>query len=72
MSPPGEIRVVNPESRAVFRAHPTGLYAPMKDAFQYRVKIPGVELSLVTIDVTSRELRAFLFDGQPIPVKPVL
>ncbi len=71
MSPPGEIRVINPVSRVVFKARPTGLYAPSKDAYQYRVMLPGIEESLVVIDVTTAELVEFMFDSEPIPVKPV-
>lgn len=66
MSPPGEIRVINPESRAVFRARPTGLYAPSKDAYQYRIEKP---FDLVVLDITTAELVGFMFDGKPIPVK---
>lgn len=72
MQPPGEIRVMNPDSRAVFRAHPTGYYAPFKDAYQYRVKIPGVEISFVVIDIPTRELRRYLWTKKPIPVAPLL
>lgn len=71
MSPPGEIRVINPQSRAVFKAHPTGLYSRERNVFQYRVDIPGIDISFVVIEVTSAELTNFLLNGKPIPVKPV-
>jgi len=47
------------------------LYNLAKDAFQYRVQIPGVILSLVVIDVTQRELREFVKTGKPVLIHPV-
>lgn len=68
MQPPGTIRVINPDSRAVFEAHPTGIYSPANDTFQYRVEPP---YSLVVLDIPTSELRHFILFGNPIPVRPL-
>lgn len=81
MIPPGEIRLINREGKK-FTASPSTrinakgetewLYNPFKQAFQYRVNIPGVLISMVTVDVTERELRKYLQNGTPVVIRPVL
>lgn len=46
------------------------LYHPAKQAFQYRVIIPGVDVSFVVQDVTERELRHHLLTGTPVLLRP--
>jgi hypothetical protein len=78
MTPPGEITVVNIDGRR-FKAIPSRrnglggaeyLFNPSKDAFQYRVQIPGIILSMVTVDVTKRELQEFVKTGKPVLIRP--
>jgi hypothetical protein len=78
MIPPGEITMVNLDGD-VFRARvsrrngfggPEFLYNPAKQAFQYRVIIPNVEVSMVVVDVTERELRHHLLTGTPVLIRP--
>jgi len=71
---PDQIRMINTETKAVFWAHPClslngcYLYDPMKDAYRYRIEIPGVEVSMIVVNVTDRQLRDFLRTKIPIPV----
>lgn len=80
MTPPGEIVMMNREGK-IFRAHvcerrnpvtneQEWLFNPIKRTFQYRVHIPGVELSLVVIDVTRQQLRDHIRTSIPIPIIP--
>jgi hypothetical protein len=78
MIPPGEITMVNLDgdvfrARASQRDGVTGreyLYNPAKQAYQYRVLIPNVALSMVVVDVTERELRHHLLTGTPVLIRP--
>ena len=71
---PDEIKMVNTETKAVFSAHPcvslkgNFLFDPLKQAYKYRIKIPGVEVSMIVVDVTDDQLRNFVRNKQPIPV----
>jgi hypothetical protein len=67
---PGEIVMVNAGGRR-FRAHPTGVRTS-RDTFQFRVHIPGVELSMVVQDVSRQELRVYGRTRVPIPIKPAV
>ena len=81
MIPPGEIITINHRGTR-FKAHPSYrcnavssemeyLYNPAKATFQYRIEIPGILISLITIDVTERELLEFVNSGKPVRIKPV-
>lgn len=71
---PDEIRMINTETKGVFSAYPcispSGkfLFDPVKQAYKYRIRIPGVELSMIVVDVTDRQLREFMRTKTPIPV----
>jgi hypothetical protein len=71
---PDEIKMINPQTRRVFAAHPcvtangNYIYDPMKDAYRYRIEIPGVESSMVVVDVRDSQIRNFLQTKKPIPV----
>lgn len=78
--PPGEIVMINTSGRK-FKAHPSYrpnnrsmdieyLYNPAKAAFQYRVQIPGIAISMITIDVSETELRKFVNTGKPVLIRP--
>lgn len=79
MTPPGEIMMINANGRK-FKAFPSKrmpalggeeyLFNPAKNAFQYRVDIPGIIISMVVIDVTERELREFVNTGKPVLIRP--
>jgi hypothetical protein len=45
------------------------LYNPALQAFQYRVQIPNIAVSMIVQDVTTRELRKYMQDGKPIRIK---
>ena len=78
MIPPDEIQVINQDNKrfratASFRMNGTEkewLFKPIINAFQYRVVIPGMAFSMITIDVTCRELRKYLSTGKPVLIKP--
>jgi hypothetical protein len=76
MIPPGEIKMVNIDGRS-FLAHPCRtvegrgyIYNPVLDAFRFRVAIPGVEVSLIVVPVTTSELREFVNTGKPVLIRP--
>jgi len=69
MAPPGEICVINRDGRT-FRAYFTGLYNTLRHTYQYRVLIPNVELSLVVIEFTRRQLREYNRTDMPILIEP--
>lgn len=71
MIAPGEITMINREGK-IFYANPTGLYDPVRQVFQYRVKIPNVESSLVVVDVSKYELSRHIRFGTPVLIVPVL
>jgi hypothetical protein len=70
---PNEIRLVN-HNKIVFTAiacvslDGNFLYNPYRDAYQYRVQIPNVEISMIVVEVTDRQLREFMANKQPIPM----
>jgi hypothetical protein len=68
---PSEITMVNLDG-VTFRARPTNLYNKVRQAFQYRVILPGVAISMVVIDVTENELRDHLRTGKPVTIRPLL
>jgi hypothetical protein len=67
--PPSEIAVVNRGGRK-FRAYFTGFYNIETQSYQYRVILPEVEVSLVTIDFSRNVLRQHLRTGKPILIVP--
>jgi hypothetical protein len=80
MIPPDEIRMKNRDG-ALFRATASfrmvgtekeWLYKPSADAFQYRVVIPGMAISMIIQDVTRRELREYLRTNKPVLIKPAI
>ena len=71
---PNEIRMVNTETKVIFYAHPcvslrgNFLFDPVKRAYKYRIALPGVEVSLIVVDVTDKQLRDYAKTKAPIPV----
>ena len=68
-TPPGEISVINPQSRLIMRANCTGVQNSAT-THQYRIHIPGMNFSLVCIDVSEAELRDYIKTAKPVTVKP--
>jgi hypothetical protein len=74
MIPPSEIQARNIRGQ-VFYADAVRnqlgeyKYNVAEAAFQYRIRIPGIILSMITIDVPENELREFVKSGKPVTIR---
>ncbi len=73
MIPPGEVQARNYRGQlfwcdAVRNREGEYRYNVAKSAFQYRVRIPGIIVSMITIDVSEGDLREFVRSGKPVTI----